>query len=341
LSNAARAQSDAMTFIAEPPNQPVEIFGNAWKVFAAGPIDSGAPERFKKLIATNQIPPNSVILLNSPGGNVYAALELGRLIRKNRFFTEVMKPGNAETISGQRRFLLVPAICLSACTLSYIGGTFRWLDSKSVYGVHRFFGSNSFGPDAAQVVSSAVVQYIREMGVDPDLFDEMTKAGKDEINVLSGARLYALGVVNNGVEKTRWSLESTGAEMYLKGERNTQHGINKFMLVCSQNAIFLFVVFDPVGRGQEVLGFGAQSLFIDNRVLPIASLKVRPPELVNGWINAMYRLSPDLVKQISSAESVGVAFQKTYDAPAFLGFNRMELSEGREKLAGLLATCRK
>ena len=341
LTNADRAQADVMTYFAEPPAQPVEIFGNAWKVFADGPIDPGAPERFKKLIATNKIPPNSVIFLNSPGGNVYAALELGRLIRANHFFTEVMKRGEAETTFGQRRFKSIPAICLSACTLSYIGGVFRWLNAKSVYGVHRFFGSDSFGPDAAQVVSSAVVQYIREMGVSPDLFEEMTKAGKDEVNVLSAARLEAMGVSNNGVEKARWSLESTGVEMYLKGERNTHHGINKFMLVCAQKTIFLYVVFDPQGRGQEVMNFGAQSLFVDDQSFPITSLKDGPTKRVNGWINAQYRLTPDLIQRISSAKSVGVAFQMAYDAPMFLGFIGMELGDGRQKLAGLLATCRR
>jgi hypothetical protein len=75
--------------------------------------------------------------------------------------------------------------------------------------------------------------------------------------------------------------------------------------------------------------------------LPIAALKDGPTKLVNGWINATYRLTPDLVRQISSAKSVGVAFQAAYGAPMFLGFAGMELGDSRQKLAGLLATCRK
>ena len=116
-----------------------------------------------------------------------------------------------------------PAVCLSACTLAYLGGVFRFLDDRSKYGVHRFFSTRQqFDSDAAQVVSSVVVQYIREMGADPNLFSQMTKAGKDEINVLARPQLEALGVVTAGAEDTRWTIESTGQNCVPKGR--TKHG---------------------------------------------------------------------------------------------------------------------
>jgi hypothetical protein len=202
---------------------------------------------------------------------------------------------------------------------------FRWLDDKSVYGVHRFYGSSSFDADVAQVTSSAVVQYIREMGVDPDLFDEMTKAGREEINILSPPRLVALGAVNNGFARARWSIESGGDFVYLKGERNTQYGFNKFMVVCSNSALWLYVLFDPQGRGNEVLMMGSQSLFIDEKAIPIAQLRTQPQRLEKGWVHAEYRLTPELVQRLRTAKTVGIAFQFAPDAPMFLGFQGMEL----------------
>jgi hypothetical protein len=330
-----------MTFHAEPPQQPEFIFGNAWNIFLDGQIDLGAPTRFKALVAQKKIPANSMVYLNSPGGSLLAGLELGRLIRKAGFFTAVRARGTLNLKLGNDRHNADPGVCLSACTLAYLGGTFRWLDPKSVYGVHRISGNGDFGPDAAQVASSMVVQYIREMGGDTDLFDEMTRAGREEINVLSKRHLEALGVVNNGVERARWSIESGGEFVYLKGERNSIDGINKFMLICGKRQLALYFVFDPVGRGDEVLRMGSQSLMVDDQSIPISNLKSAPVQLHNGWVNASFRITPDLLQRIRSAKTVGIAFQYFDGHPLFLGFQGMEItSDGRKKLEGLVATCR-
>jgi hypothetical protein len=55
-----RAQPAEMTFFAQPPIPPKEIFGNAWRIFAEGPIDPEAPARFKRTIVGQKIPPLSV-----------------------------------------------------------------------------------------------------------------------------------------------------------------------------------------------------------------------------------------------------------------------------------------
>lgn len=330
-----------MIFYAEPPQQPAFLYGNAWRIFADGPIDREAPRRFKALIDKNNVPAHSIIYLNSPGGNLLAGMEIGRLIRKSRYFTQVNQRGSLDPTSDRKSHRAVPSICLSACTLTYLGGVFRWLDPKSVYGVHRIAGNIDFGPDAAQVASSIVVQYIREMGADTDLFDEMTKVGKEEINVLSLRRLAALGVVNNGFERARWTIESGGDFVYLKGERNTLHGMNKFMLMCVGRRLSLYIIFDPLNRGDEVMQMGSQSLLIDDSTIPVSQLKLRPTVLHNGWINAEYQLTPELLQRIRSAKTVGVAFQFYDGAPLFLGFQGLEISpDGRMKLEGLVSTCR-
>jgi hypothetical protein len=47
LSGNVRAQPEEMTFLTQPPIPPAEIFGNAWTIFAEGPIDPGASARFR------------------------------------------------------------------------------------------------------------------------------------------------------------------------------------------------------------------------------------------------------------------------------------------------------
>jgi hypothetical protein len=303
------------------------------------------PHVSSALSSARKYHPSQWVYFNSPGGNLLASMELGRLIRKNGYFTEVHKKGPVskggllQEKLGVTTHDLLPGICASACSLSYIGGVFRWLDPQSVYGVHRFYGNKSFDADIAQVTSSAVIQYIREMGVDPELFDEMTKAGREEINILSPSRLGALNAVNNGVERARWSIESGGDFVYLKGERNIQHGFNKFMVVCSNSTFWLYVMFDPQGRGDEVMTMGSQSLLIDGHPIPIAQLRTQPQRQQNGWVHADYRLTPEILYKLKTAKTVGVAFQFVPDAPMFLGYDGMELEQGRSKLNGLVGTC--
>jgi hypothetical protein len=193
-----------MQFNPVPPLQPVAIFGGRWSIYASGVIDTGAPLRLASLLAANEIPDESQIFLNSPGGNLLAGIELGRLIRKHRLQTLVGAQGKeiiwrpANGIGG-KRFEPEPGLCLSACALSFLGGSFRFM-SHGAYGVHRFYSASAGGldSDAAQIVSAAVLQYIRDMGVDAALFTEMTQAGKDEMKIIPEGRLVELGVVNNG-----------------------------------------------------------------------------------------------------------------------------------------------
>ena len=86
---------------------------------------------------------------------------------------------------------------------------------------------------------------------------------------------------------------------------------------------------------------GIQSLMVDNIEVPISQLKLRPTELINGWINAEYRLTLGLLQHIRSAKTIGVAFQYYDGAPLFLGFQGIEITpDGRKKLDGLISTCR-
>jgi hypothetical protein len=80
---------------------------------------------------------------------------------------------------------------------------------------------------------------------------------------------------------------------------------------------------------------GAHSLFVDGNTYPIKP--VSKPQLVNGLVNSFYELKPDLVQMIKEAKTVGVALQWSYAAPVFLGFEGMEVGNGRTKLLGYLA----
>src|SRR5215218_4947400 len=83
------AHAQTMQFTLQPPHQPIQIFGNAWKIFGDGEIDQTSAARLVEVIKKNNIPPNSTIYLNSPGGSLFGGMELGRAIRKHGLFSEV------------------------------------------------------------------------------------------------------------------------------------------------------------------------------------------------------------------------------------------------------------
>jgi hypothetical protein len=164
---------EQMQFRGRPPQQPVEIFGNAWFIFADGVIDADAPARLKRFIQENHVPRKSIIVLNSPGGSLIGGIKLGRAIRDAGLLTDVGRN------IGETEKMLVAGECYSACTLAFLGGEFRSIEKDSTYGVHRFFFTTKGDQDtdAAQILSASIVQYIRDMDVDPELFNDMTAAG--------------------------------------------------------------------------------------------------------------------------------------------------------------------
>lgn len=192
-------QSDSMTFEAVPPIKPTEIFGNAWSIYASGKIESSTPQKLNDLIKKLNISDSSFFFLNSPGGSVFASMEIGKIIRAHNFSSYVGSKGaeepdlfNGSRLIGGKRYKHNPGVCFSACTLSFLGGAFRYFsDSDGMYGVHRFFASpgGTLDSDSAQIVSASILQYIRDMGVDQKFFSEMVKGGREDMIMLRASQL--------------------------------------------------------------------------------------------------------------------------------------------------------
>jgi hypothetical protein len=180
------------------------------------------------------------------------------------------------------------------------------------------------------------------MDVDPELFSLMTEAGANDIVVISQNDLIRLNVINNGEKQTHWSVESANGMMYIKGERETVYGINKFLLVCNAgSSIILHAIFDPQGRGDEVIKMKAMSLLVNGDSVPVEDRLIDGPVLVHGWINVEFSLNDRLLGAIQNANTVGVAFQYAHDAPVFLGFDGLHFADGSKKLPAFLSVCLK
>ncbi len=100
------------------------------------------------------------ISLNSPGGALDDAMEMGRLARTHDVTTLVAEG----------------SLCASSCPLILAGGKQRLVSEKSGVGVHQFYAVASPGDQpvaAAQAMSDAqsttarITRYLEEMDVDP------------------------------------------------------------------------------------------------------------------------------------------------------------------------------
>ena len=119
-------------------------------ISAEGTIEAGTPALLKRLLKTlggRQLP----IVVNSPGGNVDAALQLGRIIRKSRLDIAVGTTGFSGCDPDMRGclddkgkgspYLGIAydqgAMCNSACPLMFSGGVRRLVGEWAFLGVHQ------------------------------------------------------------------------------------------------------------------------------------------------------------------------------------------------------------
>lgn len=119
-------------------------------ISAEGAIEAGTPAQLKRVLKTlghRKLP----IIVNSPGGNVDAALQLGRIIRKNKLDIAVgttkfsdcwpgMKDCRANDGKGAAYFGIASdggAMCNSACPLMFAGGVGRVVGGWAYLGVHQ------------------------------------------------------------------------------------------------------------------------------------------------------------------------------------------------------------
>jgi hypothetical protein len=337
----ARSQIDVMQFVAYPPDPLVQKLMNdyRWTIFATGEIDAAADKRLATLIAEKNIPSISRLYLHSIGGSLVGGMALGRVIREHKLQTLI---GQFDPTADMKLYKgIKPGYCYSACATAFLGGEYRYWTNGSIFGVHRFYWDKRSDRDAdlAQMVSAAVVEYIRSMDVDTKIFSLASQAGSSEMITPSHETLLELNVVNDGRKRAKWTIESIEQGIYLKGEQETADGMNKFMIACpGTDPIYLYAIFEGGRNAEETISFPVNWLFLNGEQVRIDEQLIGK-KIINGKINLEYQLDGTLLAAISRANFVGVGLQPTAAAAFFAGFNHMPFAEGAAKLPGLLVVC--
>jgi hypothetical protein len=280
-------------------------FGGTALVYLDGRIDVGAPDRLAK--ALGGIKGQIAIWLNSPGGNLFAGMQLGRVIREHGAWTYIV---NART--------LLPGECYSACTMAFLGGVHRFSDRGARYGVHRASlrvdgtsGQRDLGAD----LSAAVGSYMHEMGVDARLLDLWMNAAPHEMYVLSQRELRELGVVNDGTTPPEWRITAFPGGNMLQGRQATSAGEGTVFFSCDDAQTTFGSVYRVTGRGAlpDVRGW-SHALTIDgDEGIRLKALAVSSKDSV---VRSTFTVPPDLVRLAMSAKRIGHRMTPSSSSPS-------------------------
>lgn len=181
--------------------------GCEW-IAAQGDIVADTPNKLRAALSNN--PDTRSVVFHSPGGNLHAALKMGRLLRDHRVSTSIGK-----TQKNGRWYEFDGGYCLSACALVFLGGTDRFMEDEQL-GFHQFYESAALDfPDAKQFdaydriadqyLTGVIVNYIVEMGIDISLYKIISNTPPDQMYFLSELEAGLMGIVANSVSGS-WKL---------------------------------------------------------------------------------------------------------------------------------------
>jgi len=181
----ATPNGPAVTSDQDALRAPLSIrLGTGGALEVTGTIDIGSAERFKAEVE-NFREYIKVVDLDSPGGSVNDALEMGKLIRAEGFATSVT--------SG--------ALCASSCPLVFAGGIERRATPASAIGVHQIYASVTAesvpaglaaagaAMSDAQKTTATITRYLTDSGVDPALWLHALETPPNRLYYLSPEEL--------------------------------------------------------------------------------------------------------------------------------------------------------
>jgi hypothetical protein len=161
-----------------------ELVGGG-RLIATGTITPGISEALASEVGKRGDYIKTVIL-NSPGGSVADALAMGRLIREQKFATEVE--------AGK--------YCASSCPLVFAGGIERRAGDKAVIGVHQVAAittaANAPPRDemsVAQNISARCQRYLGDMGINLQVWIHAMETPHDRLFVFTPDELRSLDLV--------------------------------------------------------------------------------------------------------------------------------------------------
>lgn len=282
--------------------------GCEW-ISAIGVIDKSTPAAFEQF--RKEHPYQETIQLHSPGGNLMAGMELGRLFRKYNLPTSI---GETQQVKGEWYSEVKPGVCASACAYAFLGGASRSIDDGSQIGFHQFYGNKpptlearaeavqvqGYMLSAEQLVSGIIAAYTVEMGVDARVLTLASLAGKDEMLSPNESELKELKVITSS-DSSPLSIElfGNGIRAYSTNDY-VGYPVRRESAFCAgaNKQAMLSIDVDKTGHAPEDLKKAINKLEFsaddekNKRVIPLENLTVKSNNKTDSIIIAL----PDELK---------------------------------------------
>jgi len=224
-------------------SQPMQFFtasnrGNmttsSW-IVAVGQITAETPARFTEYLASQPYVPDQIVF-HSPGGNLAAGLELGRMIRADNFTTNIGQTIRETTYTGTPcngwAEAVWQGVCASACAYAFLGGSTRFIDGPyypndgNLLGFHQFYTSRandlegmlsrseaaeieSSAYSVAQIITGGIVLYAMDMGIDPRIVAFASATRSDDLYYPTPSEVEELNIATT-MGLGEWFMEPYG-----------------------------------------------------------------------------------------------------------------------------------
>jgi hypothetical protein len=161
--------SGAAEFTKTPTNDGPDI------IAIAGDFVLGDEKKFIDLALSSQ---NALVVLQSPGGNLYAGIEIGRAIHLKGFATLVP--------DGVR--------CASACAITWLGGSPRFMGETGQVGFHAVYTTKDGQTEISSAGNALVGAYLNQLGLSTSAVLYITAPPPEGIQWLSFADARRIGI---------------------------------------------------------------------------------------------------------------------------------------------------
>jgi hypothetical protein len=346
-------------------------------IAAEGRIVDSTPRDFQAFLAAADTRAgytirNTAVYFHSPGGNLAAGIQLGRLIRARNFDTAVARwrPTTPTSLSFET---IEPAACSSACVMAFIGGRYRFYNSQASLarpvdapdwsysghtrqslGIHQFSleidasmdrpGGFSDGLVASQIVVADLIAYVREMGVDPQLVALASRVPANSLRVLTTQEAYELRVANDPEPPNVWSLTQDGSRLVLQtsGRSSLVPFVAKVACSTQRRGDLVLELDQRIGATLPQAEVDKARLLADWSVVneaPMMSLAVDRLSIDSPWLRARIRLTDPMLQALRRGSRLSFNLVGIHQYWRLVPIFEMQVPDFEQRAAILRRTC--